>query len=229
MCFKNLTKEKSAKNKNEKANSTVKSNEKRRRHGTKKNSDEKSVVESLNISYQAAEQSRSNYYWVSNWRNAFFELLGIGENLDRTKQYITNFFATDNEERKEFLSGAILDRKQHIDRALAKTSLRKHPPKIELKDVFEELNIPKATESEKVKNYIANQEKCFAKYADDSVALRVTQAFILAFLQFWEDSSPLLEKKDEKNYDIYMNKYTSFQETDAYKQFVNEEGDDKNE
>lgn len=229
MFFKNLTKEKSAKNKNEKANSTVKSNEKRRRHGTKKNSDEKSVVESLNISYQAAEQSRSNYYWVSNWRNAFFELLGISENLDRTKQYITNFFATDNEERKEFLSGAILDRKHHIDRALAKTSLLKHPPKIELKDVFEELNIPKATESEKVKNYIANQEKCFAKYADDSVALRVTQAFILAFLQFWEDSSPLLEKKDEKNYDIYMNKYASFQGTDAYKQFVNEEGDDKNE
>ena len=229
MCFKNRTKEKSAKNKNEKANSTVESNEKRRRHRTKKNSDEKSVVESLNISYQAAEQSRSNYYWVSNWRNAFFELLGIGENLDRIKQYITNFFATDDEERKEFFSGAILDRKQHIDRALAKTSLQKHPQKIELKDVFEELNIPKATESEKVKNYIANQEKCFAKYADDSVALRVTQAFILALLQFWEDSSPLLEKKDEKNYDIYMNKYTSFQETDAYKQFVNEEGDDKNE
>lgn len=229
MFFKNRTKEKSAKNKNEKANSTVESNEKRRKHRTKKNSDEKSVVESLNISYQAAEQSRSNYYWVSNWRNAFFELLGISENLDRTKQYITNFFATDKEERKEYFSGAILDRKQHIDRALAKNSLRKHPPKIELKDVFEELNIPKATESEKVKNYIANQEKCFAKYADDSVALRVTQAFILAFLQFWEDSSPLLEKKDEKNYDIYMNKYTSFQETDAYKQFVNEEGDDKNE
>jgi len=229
MCFKKRTKEKSAKNKNEKANSTVESNKKRRRQRTKKKSDEKSVVESLNISYQAAEQSRSNYYWVSNWRNAFFELLGISENLDCTKQYITNFFATDNEERKEFFSGAILDRKKHIDRALAKNSLRKHPQKIELKDVFEELNIPKATESEKVKNYIANQEKCFAKYACNSVALRVTQAFILAFLQFWEDSSPLLEKKDEKNYDIYMNKYTSFQETDAYKQFVNEEGDDKNE
>ena len=89
MFFKNRTKEKSAKNKNEKANSTVESNEKRRKHRTKKSSDEKSVVESLNISYQAAEQSRSNYYWVSNWRNAFFELLGISENLDRTKQYIT--------------------------------------------------------------------------------------------------------------------------------------------
>lgn len=232
MCFKKILRilrNHRKKNKFEEQNKSKDKKNQRKSQTRIGNTDEQAVLQSLNISYQYAEQSRTNYYWVSDWRNAFFELLGISENLDRTKQYITNFFATDNEERKEFFSGAILDRKQHIDRALAKTSLRKHPPKIELKDVFEELNIPKDTESEKVKNYIANQEKCFAKYADDSVALRVTQAFILAFLQFWEDSSPLLEKKDEKNYDIYMNKYTSFQETDAYKQFVNEEGDDKNE
>lgn len=229
MCFKNRTKEKSAKNKNEKANSTVESNEKRRRHRTKKNSDEKSVVESLNISYQAAEQSRSNYYWVSNWRNAFFKLLGINENLEYIEKHIKSFSESDSDDSKEFFSGAILERKKYIDRDIAKDSLPKSPTKIELKDVFEELNIPKSTEIEKVNNYIASQKKCFAKYSDDSDALRITQEFVLAFLQFWEGSGSLLDKKEEESYCSYMKQYAAFQETDAYKQIMNKEGDGKDE
>ena len=227
MCFKNLTKEKSAKNKNEKANSTVESNEKRRRHRTEKNSDEKSVVESLNISYQAAEQSRSNYYWVSNWRNAFFKLLGINENLEYIEKHIKSFSESDNDDSKEFFSGAILERKKYIDRDIAKDSLPKSPPQIELKDVFEKLNIPKSTDVEKVKNYIEDQKNCFAQYADNSATLEVAQKFIPAFLRFWEESSPDLDKKNEENYVVYINRYIAFQETDVYKQFMNKKGDDK--
>lgn len=229
MCFKKILKNHRKKNEFEEQN---KSKDKKNQRKSRKrigNTDEQAVLQSLNIPYQAAEQSRSNYYWVSNWRNAFFKLLGINENLEYIEKHIMSFSESDSDDSKEFFSGAILERKKYIDRDIAKDSLPKSPAKIELKDVFEELNIPKSTEIEKVNNYIASQKKCFAKYSDDSDALRITQEFVLAFLQFWEGSGSLLDKKEEESYCSYMKQYAAFQETDAYKQIMNKEGDGKDE
>ena len=56
----------------------------------------------LNDGYRRGEQARTNYYWASDFRNAFFGRLGFGELLERINHDISRYVELSDVEKKEF-------------------------------------------------------------------------------------------------------------------------------
>ena len=195
----------------------------------------------LNDGYRRGEQARTNYYWASDFRNAFFGRLGFGELLERINHDISRYLELSDGDKKEFYQFSIqnggADISQRIDKMLSEIG-KARPRQIELRDVCQEHLIKntrtgnytkdlagrnykgKSEGLQDLKVYIEDQIFKFGAYADDSEKLKGVTDFVDSFVAFWKDNSSLLEKEDIRNYEQYQLNYQAFKETELYRDFT---------
>lgn len=186
----------------------------------------------LNDGYRRAEQARTNYYWVSDFRNLFFKALGFDELLEQIDQDIAEYLDLSDEGKKVFLCALIKKNGMEVNRCIDKIkqpngSIR--PQQIALQDVCEahivkktllKKHIAHANEIQKTVEYVKDQNFKFGAFADDSENFKCVIDFVDYFVLFWKENSPLLDCEDHSKYIQYHQNYQTFKSSHIYMNFV---------
>ena len=186
----------------------------------------------LNDGYRRAEQARTNYYWVSDFRNLFFKLLGFDELLEQIDQDIVKYLDISDEEKKVFLCALIKKSGMEVDRCINKIKQSNgciRPQQIALQDVCEshiekkmwsKKHSANANEIRKIVEYVKDQNFKFGAFADDSENFKSAIDFVDFFVLFWKENRPLLDCEDHSKYVQYHQNYQTFKSSHIYVNFV---------